>query len=69
MTDIGVTWQTYGSDQAIQQAPSNISTLFYGQQAVVYGFVENCTQVGCGYKISFHVLRLKTQNNDFGSMS
>ena len=53
LADIAVTWQRFsdgegggGSAPPPTQAPSRITALFSGCRQVVYGFVDNCTQVG-----------------------
>ena len=46
LTSVAVEWQRYDDDLPPPvQAPSQITALFSGSRQVVYGFVDNCTQV------------------------
>ena len=46
VTDVKVEWRSDATDDTtLEQAPRVLTSLFYAQQLVVYGFVENCTQV------------------------
>ena len=45
LTSLTVEWTTFKDDMKIRQAPCQIMSLFNGERQVVYGFVDNCTQV------------------------
>ena len=46
LSGVMVDWQTYGEDSSsTKQAPRELMSLFSGSRQVVYGFVQNCTQV------------------------
>ena len=45
LTSITVEWQQYDDLPTLIQAPNQITALFSGSRQVVYGFVDNCTQV------------------------
>jgi len=47
LTSVAVTWQQHDSGSSPPvQAPHQLLSLFNGSRQVVYGFVDNCTQVG-----------------------
>ena len=46
LTSVAVEWNRYGDDlHEPIQAPNQITALFSGSRQVVYGFVDDCTQV------------------------
>ena len=46
LTSVAVSWQQHDSGSSpTVQAPHQILSLYNGSRQVVYGFVDNCTQV------------------------
>jgi poly [ADP-ribose] polymerase len=66
LSDVAVTWTRYASEndagdqEAVVQAPSEVTALFSGARQVLYGFVEDCTSATLtatidGYEVSTRV--------------